>query len=211
MSSLGVRHRYTPPPPSLFPSIPALSRPSMFLPVPGCTAWLLAVVLEPIPPHSMAARGLRERKRKVNVHSAMRERSSMPALPGVDEDVSIRLTAGWTGEDRTQGVRVRIRPKARSRDGTGTRIVIRELELRTITYYHKFTLHDNWRHQWLAIEQNNGLASLFKFVSSLVATGCMLLENYHFLSQCSILSNYSREVQHLSSSFLKVTRSISYG
>lgn len=163
---------------SLPPSIPALSRPSMILPVPGCTAWLLAVVLEPIPPHSMAARGLRERKRKVNVHSAMRERSSMPALPGVDEDVSIRLTAGWTGEDRTQGVRVRNRTKARGRDGTGTRIVIRELELRTITYYHKFTLHDNWRHQWLAIEQNNGLASLFKFVSSLVATGCMLLENF---------------------------------
>jgi hypothetical protein len=122
------------------PSIPALSRPSMILPVPGCTAWLLAVVLEPIPPHSMAARGLRERKRKVNVHSAMRERSSMPALPGVDADVSIRLTAGWTGEDRTQGVRVRNRTKARGRDGTGTRIVIRELELRTIIYYRKFYL-----------------------------------------------------------------------
>lgn len=51
---------------------------------------------------SRAARGLRERKRKVKAHNAMRERSNMPpALPAA-ADLSIMPTFGCRVEERPE-------------------------------------------------------------------------------------------------------------
>lgn len=60
--------------------LPALSTPRTLLLVPCPPA---AAAEEPAgsPPHSRAESGLKERKRKVKTHRAMRARSSIPTLP----------------------------------------------------------------------------------------------------------------------------------
>lgn len=64
------------------------------------TAALLLAVLLP-DEQSRLAKGLRERKRKVKAHSAMRERSSMPPALLPVADGSSMPTFGWcTQEDK---------------------------------------------------------------------------------------------------------------
>lgn len=52
--------------------------------------------------HSRAARGLRERKRKVKAHRAMRERSNMPPALLPAADLSKAPTLGCHREEKTR-------------------------------------------------------------------------------------------------------------
>lgn len=81
------------------PLVPAISTPRTLLPAGWVAVAALADELLP-DEQSRAARGLRERKRKVKAHSAMRERSNMPpALPPA-ADLSNMPTFGWHTEER---------------------------------------------------------------------------------------------------------------
>lgn len=83
--------------------VPAISRPSMLLP-----AWWAEPTAVAAPPASLlpdeqssAARGLRERKRKVKAHNAMRERSSMPPPPAAPPAGSFNTpTFSWRQRQR---------------------------------------------------------------------------------------------------------------